>query len=166
MDGKWRTVTTHTYTDAAVLYSRGGPSHREIRTRLEKIGKPGGGPDRLLGQPDRARVVRRAERRVDLDNLSAVLASVNILYAVTRVDPETITDFVVGLGRVLQGRSTEVLESGDFVLDAITASGAPAADFFASFNQARHLAEDDGADQALRVAAGQWIRVLRLSARA
>ena len=135
------------YVDAAVLYSRGGPNHNEIRARLEKIGKPSGGPNRLLGSVDRARVIRRAaQRRVDLDYVGAILASANILYTVTKADPETITDFVVGLGRVLEGRSTELLESGDFALDAITASGTPPADFFASFSQARHLVEDGAID--------------------
>jgi hypothetical protein len=136
------------YVDAACLYADSAPEQKKVRATLEAIGKKTEATHGLLGPIDRARVIRRAaQRRVEVPALNTVLASVDILFTVTKADPEVITDFVVGFGQILVAEADRGADQADLALDAIAGSGAPAADFFDAFNRTRHLVQDQLVDR-------------------
>jgi chromate transport protein ChrA len=136
------------HTDTASLYSGGGPEHKEVRKRLEKIGERRPDSNGLLDSAQRATVLRRAAvRGVGIDDLQPTLAGVNTLYTITKADPELVTDFVVAVTSTVQVVPVPAIrDTADLAWGIVTGSDAPAVDVFAAFLCSQRLLHDQRVD--------------------
>lgn len=126
------------YSDAGRSISSGRP--REVQKQLEEIGK-----DKfikMLGPTKRAEVIRLfAFRKLSIPSMQYGLRAVEMLSTITRVDHETVAEFVIDVYKMFRStpgpRYQHLL---DQVYEIIRESPVSPGEFIAAFKDSRHLA--------------------------
>ena len=132
------------YSDAARSIDPSGS--KEVRKQLEQIG--GDKFIRMLGPIKRAEVIRLfAFRKLQTTSMQYGLRAVEMLSTVTRVDHETVAEFVVDVYKMFgstPGRRYQDLLNR--IYEIIRDSPVSPSEFIAAFKDSRHLALSDSVD--------------------